>query len=103
MKKTLIFLILCSCKLDPPDVKACVSLSSEKGFCTYTISDKEEKISGKPWEALKSKSLVVPAESWSEIKKFILKVCEKTEECSVSSAQEKFNDFDSHAWWSDQR
>lgn len=80
--------------MDPPDVRACVSLSEQKGFCTYTISDKEEFLTGQPWLDLKMKSLVVPAGSWSEVKKFILKICKKTQECSVNQVQRKLDEFE---------
>lgn len=85
---------LASC-VKPPDVKVCVELvKDKKGFCAYTISDKEETIEGQPWKDIKVKSLIVPAQSWAEIKAFILKVCEKTKECELVSTQKKINKMD---------
>ena len=100
LKKTLMILLilyalsLASC-VKPPDVSVCVELvKDKKGFCAYTISDKEETLEGQQWKDLKLKSLIIPAQSWAEIKSFILKICEKTKECDLNQTQKKIQKID---------
>lgn len=81
--------ILSSCD-NPPDVAVCVDLT-DKGFCTYTISDKEFYVTGNEWEQMKIKSLVLPSESWQEIKKYLLEQCKKSSKCmdKIETIQKK--------------
>lgn len=81
-----------------PDVPICVDLTNKdalaipKGFCAWTISDKEtivddnggHMLNGKLWTDVKSSSLLIPAESWAKIKAFILKNCKKNKDCNAS-------------------
>ncbi len=71
-----------------PDVPVCISLDDERGFCTYTISDKEFYVDnedhlfeGKTWEQVKISSLIMPASSWAKIKAYILSQCKKHKDC----------------------
>lgn len=65
----------------PPDVPVCTEIHMTKGFCTHTISNKEEVIEGEKWWEMRYKMLLVPPESWAKIKAFVIKVCKKTGQC----------------------
>lgn len=87
-----LFVILSSCAHKLPDSPVCISVSERKGFCTYTISNKEYFLQDKEWHDLKNKSLVMPIDSWAEIKIFILQICKDYGKCE--DAQEKLNQID---------
>ncbi len=63
---------------------------SSCGFCIWTISDKEQYVGeaqktwlhGKPWSHISRQAIKVPAEDFAKIKKFIIDICKKTNECS---------------------
>jgi hypothetical protein len=76
-----------------PDEPICVELSLDEGYCIYTLSDREFKINethkhsfngskSKTWWELRPTMLHLPAESWAEIKKFIINICKDTKKCS---------------------
>lgn len=75
----MIFLFCIACA-QVPDVPICVDLSS-RGWCTYTISQKEFYLEGEPWNKVKGHSLLVPADSWEKIKEYILINCKKNQDC----------------------
>lgn len=91
--KSLLILTLCSCA-SIPDTWVCRARSANTGFCTKTISDQSQIVSdetplmlqGKPktWIDLKIESVYVPAESWADIKGFIIKKCKKNQDCSAN-------------------
>ncbi len=114
MKKILLILLglslnfLCSCATSPPDVLLCTEISFSRGWCTKTISDVEFEINeekpytftpGKPpmtWWSLRPSFIYVPAESWAEIKAWIIKTCKQTNQCdnSIASWQRKIDAVD---------
>lgn len=71
----------------PPDIPICLSLDEQRGYCIYTISDKEFYVDAdrlfesKNWEQVKATSLILPASSWMELKKYILKMCKQSKSC----------------------
>ena len=73
----------------PPDVPVCTSLSSERGFCTYTISEKDYFVEGEAWKKQQAESLLLPAESYAKIKAYILKMCKKTGQCKDLASWER--------------
>lgn len=98
----LLSFLLSSCA-SPPDVPICIPLSMGKGWCTYTISDKEFIVdnltnginkSGEPctlsienkecfnWLSTEGSTVRVPAYSWAKIKAFIIKICKQHNECA---------------------
>ena len=85
--KLLFLLSLCSCA-SVPDVPICRSRTANTGFCTWTISNKDQVIddihmlNGKTWLDLKIESVMVPSDSWAEIKKYIIKQCKRDNNCS---------------------
>lgn len=60
------------------------------GYCTYTVSDKEQYVGEnaktllhkKPWSQIKRQGVIIPAEDYAAVKAFILDMCKKTNECS---------------------
>jgi hypothetical protein len=83
----LLSFVISSCSTTPPDVPICVEIDMQTGHCIYTISnteydvDSEHKINGKDWWELRTEMLLLPVDSWVEIKKFILKICKRTNRC----------------------
>ena len=69
-----------------------------KGWCTYTVSDKEFYIDddhpydfndGKgpqTWWALRPTFVQVPAPTWAKVKEFIIKVCKQSGKCDKDVA-----------------
>lgn len=92
---------LTSC-VAPPDVVTCVSLSTEKYWCTYTISEIEftvDKSETEKWKTFIEPGLVsIPAKSWGELKKYIINNCKKHSECSkdIVSWEKKVKKIDSN-------
>jgi hypothetical protein len=79
--------LLSSCKLNVPDVPVCTEITPDRAFCTYTVSNKEfywddinlyEKKTY--WESRQT-MILVPSSSWSKIKAFVIKMCEKSGQC----------------------
>jgi hypothetical protein len=64
-----------------PDIPVCIEVNSTKGYCVYTLKDENYFLSDKEWENNKSNSVLISLESWGEIKKFILKICEQNQSC----------------------
>lgn len=74
----------------------CAEITPTKGYCTYTISDNEFFVEGTIWSDLKRKSLIMPAESYAEVKAYILKMCKKHSDCSnnLGKWERKFSNLD---------
>ena len=79
----------------PPDVPLCLETGPESGWCMTTISEKEFTIdedhllNKKQWWEVKAGSLLIPAESWGQIKAYLLKMCKKTNKCGDLSRWDK--------------
>jgi hypothetical protein len=86
-----------------PDIAVCKEINLSKGFCTYTISDKEfivddeHKLNGKSWWEIRNVLIGLPPESWAEIKKKFIKDCKEGKKCpsEISSWDRKINKLDS--------
>lgn len=82
--------------IEIPDFWACVNLSETTGYCHTSASNKEQlvneasKIDNLTWSELKASGIYLTPDGYGELKKFILKVCEKTRECSVDQATQTF-------------
>ena len=98
----LLSLQISGCAIAPPDVPLCTELSPTKGFCVNTISSKEyeitdtKKLDGKTWWEIRPFMINMPISSWVEIKKFIIKICKKSNKCSknISSWKRTVNTID---------
>jgi hypothetical protein len=78
----------------------------DEGFCRWTISDKRQLVTEKnpliinekpyTWWELRHSTVRLPAHSWAEIKKFIIKICKESELCAqnVSSWDRAVSDID---------
>lgn len=102
MKYILIFLFLLSCAAKVPDTPICIELEPTRGYCIKTISseeyywDEENKKNGQTfWEA-KPYMLLLPLESWFEIKTFIISICKKSNKCDkeIASWERTVNSID---------
>lgn len=88
----IIVLIFSSCT-SVPDVPVCVSLNMSSGFCVTTITNKKMEINDKSlftdedgnkytWFDLYPQMIMLPIQSWKSIKKYIIKQCKKSNQCS---------------------
>ena len=86
-----------------PDVPVCTEISMQKGFCVYTLSDKEmivdneNTLDGKTWWDMRTSMILVPVDSWAEIKSYIIKMCKKHGSCDkeVANWNKKVDSLDS--------
>lgn len=87
----LLLSLVTSCASNPPDVPICVEIEIQKGFCVYTMSNKEYTVEGLDWLRLKVDSLIVPADSWAKIKDYFQRMCVKSGKCNGTEMTEKLN------------
>lgn len=116
IKKLKIFLVIllvqtCSaCAIAVPNEPICTEIDIARGWCTYTISNKEFFIdethpwspTGDPkdamtWWELRPTMVQVPYPTWVAIKTFIIKICKDSGKCSgaVSNWERTVGDMDS--------
>lgn len=97
-----------SCATKPPDFPICVEMSLTRGECIKVVSgekitvDDKHRLNDKTWWDSRPTNLILPMESWVEIKTFIIKVCKKNKnmcdseisswERSVDYVDEKANE-----------
>jgi hypothetical protein len=93
--------LLCSlpsCRVAPPNVPVCIEDDINSGYCVRTISgeafqiddahpyqpytDRPERLS---WLEMRPYMVLLPFQSWAEIKKFIIDACKLTKACSGPS------------------
>ena len=80
--------LLISCSVTPPDVPLCTQLSMNRGYCINTLSSTEfevndtQKYNEKTWWEMRPYMIFMPKDSWVEIKKFIIKICKRSKNCS---------------------
>lgn len=71
-----------------PDKPVCVDVNPSKGFCVWTISNKEMEVDdehlldGKTWYDLNLTMIKVPVDTWKALKKYIITQCKKNNNCS---------------------
>lgn len=87
----LLSLSLISCQNEVPDIPVCIEVNTNKGYCVYTLREESYFLLDKEWENNKSNSVLMSLESWGELKKFILKICENNKSCinKIKSIEEK--------------
>lgn len=82
---TILLLSNLSCATKPPDIKLCVEMSMDRGECMRVVSGQKIRIdeanknpdSQQTWWEMRPTNLVLPLESWVDLKKFIIKLCKK--------------------------
>lgn len=103
MYKFLIFFLLLASCVHAPDVPVCVEITPERARCVKIISGTESTIdetnlyNGFTWWEARPTMVQVPAESWAQIKAFIIKVCKKSNQCDsqISSWERSIQAIDS--------
>jgi hypothetical protein len=98
---SLLNLLLNGCAT-PPDVVVCVELKPSKGWCTKTISaesfyvDDATLYNGKTWWDMRPDMILVPTESWVEMKTFVIKTCKNSGKCDskISSWDRTIKEMD---------
>jgi hypothetical protein len=60
------------------------------------VIDEETKFKEKTWWEMRPSVIQVPSQSWAEIKKFIIKICKKTNKCEeeIASWDRSINTID---------
>lgn len=85
-----------------PDFPACVELGMGKGYCVKVISgeefivDEDHKFQEKTFFEMRPSMIMIPPQSWVDIKTFIIKICKKTKKCQqeVSSWDRSIQNID---------
>lgn len=97
---TLSLLVTCSCtSLKQIDVPVCVELNPDRAYCTTIISNKgfyvddENLLDGKTWWEYKVEMIQVPPTSYEEIKKYLLRQCERIKRCKGELDEASFNNI----------
>lgn len=87
---SLLFVI--SCAGTPPNVPLCVELSPERAHCVRIMTseqfevNEERKLDGKTWWEHKPSVISMPATTWRELKKWIIKICKNNQACDSQVA-----------------
>ncbi len=87
-----------------PDLPIITRLSATRGYYVYSISNKEgyvddeHLLNGKTFLDYTIESVFVPADSWKEIKAYIIKNCKRSNECNqnIDSWERKIKTIDSN-------
>lgn len=83
----LLVLTLSSCAIKPKDSLVCIEKDLDRGTCVRIISgekvriDEDHKYKGKTWYEMRPAMVMLPPESWVDIKAFIIKICNKSKQC----------------------
>ena len=98
LKRNLRLLLACSCVFlascagAPPDVPVCVEINLSRGYCTKIMSgksfdvDDDQKFSGQTWWEMRATMIQMPATTWRELKKWIIKSCKNNSQCDSKLA-----------------
>jgi hypothetical protein len=83
-------LSLNSCKsITITDEPACADIDEVSGFCVYTISEREYKMTGQEWVDFNRRAIKVSPESYGSIKAVLLKLCKKQKDCNYQETKDK--------------
>ena len=86
------FLSLISCAGLPPDEPLCTEINPERAYCVRMMSGKQfeisetKKFNGQTWWELKPTVISMPASTWRELKKWIIKICKNNSQCDDAVA-----------------
>lgn len=89
LKISFLLIALNGCAPAVPNIPVCVNLSETNGVCITTLSEEQTNYSGQDWLTLKKNSLVLPADSWSKLKEYILEACAQFKNCDTQTVQKK--------------
>lgn len=87
--------LISSCAVNPPDIFVCADLDQSTGYCAKTISDEQKEVTGEEWQDFKSTSLKMSASDWSQLKAYILKMCEKNKQCKQQDLTQRLTQLES--------
>lgn len=80
---------LAGCAIPVPAVPLCVELSPVKGYCVNTITNEEQIVdemhpmNKQTWWEMRPSMIYMPAQSWAQLKAFIIKICRKSKQCDT--------------------
>ena len=87
MRFAILLVLLCSCA-GVPNSPVCFELEPWRGYCVKIVDqegvyvDDENLLDGKTWFDIRPSMILIPANSWADIKSYILKNCKRTGKCS---------------------
>lgn len=98
-----------SCVHSPPDIPICIEEDMFSGFCVRAVSGQEFTIDdkhpyspfpdqpAKTWIDIRPYMILMPIQSWVELKTFILNICKTSGQCSeaVANWERSVNAIDS--------
>ncbi len=89
-----------------PDIDICVELEKDKrGHCIHAVSEKQFPVDNvskfrkkQTWLQTKQNSLIIPSDSWAELKAYIISMCKKTNACDKHTTRwrETINTIDQY-------
>lgn len=102
---TSLALLLSSCAgVQVPDKPVCVELDPTRANCVTLITgtnfdiDEKNRFEDKTYWELRPFMILVPASTWVEVKKFIVTICKKTNQCQkeVKNWERSVNTIDAN-------
>jgi hypothetical protein len=88
----LVLAVSLSACVSVPNVEICIRL--DEGFggaCGYTLDGPDRDMTEEQYREQEIGQIYMSASSYSEIKKFILKSCRKSNECNLEHTEGKLN------------
>lgn len=76
---------LTGCATKLPDIPICIEMSMSRGECVKVVSgekitvDDTHKMNDKTWWESRPTNMIMPLESWMDLKKFIIEICHQNE------------------------
>lgn len=86
------FVLLANCAGLPPDEPLCKELTLSRGYCVTTMTgkgfdvDDTHLLDGKTWWEHRPTMIQMPAKTWREFKKWIIKICKNNSQCDDTVA-----------------
>lgn len=71
--------LLFSC-VSVPDIKLCTEIEPTMGYCTTVLTNQESQVTGGDWAVLKLQSIIMPVDSWVQLKDFIQNLCHQNKQ-----------------------
>lgn len=91
----MIALLLSSCALTPPDVQVCVRLPFGEGArCNNTLRDSPYDMNEAEYMKQEIGMVFMSPESYGEIKKFVIKACEKNDKCEIEKTKKRLDNLE---------
>lgn len=87
--------LLTSCATSPPDIPICTELTINRAYCVHTLSNDEfyfddtHKLNGQTYWEARPTLLLMPWQSWVQLKAWIIAECKATGHCAEISSWDR--------------